>query len=45
VPGVFQRLAADRPLVFVVEDLHRADRSTRDLVAPRSCNAVQAKAA
>jgi DNA-binding NarL/FixJ family response regulator len=33
VLGVIQRLAADRPLVFVVEDLHWADRSTLDLVA------------
>src|SRR3954468_11835849 len=30
--GVLQRLAADRPLMFVVEDLHWADRSTLDLV-------------
>src|SRR3954452_19808534 len=30
--GVIQRLAADRPLMFVVEDLHWADRSTLDLV-------------
>jgi DNA-binding NarL/FixJ family response regulator/Tfp pilus assembly protein PilF len=32
VLGVIQRLAADRPLMFVVEDLHWADRSTLDLV-------------
>jgi predicted ATPase len=31
--GVIQRLAADRPLMFVIEDLHWADRSTLDLVA------------
>src|SRR3954469_20378290 len=30
--GVIQRLAADRPPMFVGEDLHRADRSTLDLV-------------
>jgi Flp pilus assembly protein TadD len=34
--GVIQRLAADRPLMFVVEDLHWADRSTLDLVAARA---------
>src|SRR4051794_953189 len=33
VLGVIERLASDRPLVFVVEDLHWADRSTLDLVA------------
>jgi DNA-binding CsgD family transcriptional regulator len=33
VVGVIQRLAADRPLMFVIEDLHWADRSTLDLVA------------
>jgi ATP/maltotriose-dependent transcriptional regulator MalT len=33
VAGLFTRLAADRPLVFVIEDLHWADRSTRDLIA------------
>ena len=32
VAGLFERLAAERPLVLVVEDLHWADRSTRDLV-------------
>jgi DNA-binding CsgD family transcriptional regulator len=31
--GVVQRLAADTPLLWVIEDLHWADRSTRDLVA------------
>jgi DNA-binding NarL/FixJ family response regulator len=33
VVGVVERLAADRPLMFVIEDLHWADRSTLDLVA------------
>src|SRR3954469_13337463 len=32
--GVIERLAEDRPLMFVIEDLHWADRSTIDLVAP-----------
>jgi len=31
--GVVQRLAATTPLLWVIEDLHWADRSTRDLVA------------
>jgi predicted ATPase len=31
--GVIERIAADRPLRFVIEDLHWADRSTLDLVA------------
>ncbi|HSC02243.1 MAG TPA: AAA family ATPase, partial [Solirubrobacteraceae bacterium] len=31
--GVIQRLAADRPLMFVIEDLQWADRSTLDLVS------------
>jgi DNA-binding CsgD family transcriptional regulator/tetratricopeptide (TPR) repeat protein len=31
--AVFTRVAADRPLVLVIEDLHWADRSTLDLVA------------
>ena len=31
--GVIQRLAADRPLMLVIQDLHWADRSTLDLVA------------
>ncbi|MGI5214057.1 helix-turn-helix transcriptional regulator [Plantactinospora sp. CA-290183] len=33
VAGLFSRLAADRPLVLLLEDLHWADRSTRDLIA------------
>jgi ATP/maltotriose-dependent transcriptional regulator MalT len=33
VLGVIERLAEDRPLMFVIEDLHWADRSTLDLVA------------
>jgi DNA-binding CsgD family transcriptional regulator/tetratricopeptide (TPR) repeat protein len=32
VHGLIARLAAQRPLLLVVEDLHWADRSTRDLV-------------
>jgi DNA-binding CsgD family transcriptional regulator len=31
--GVVERLAAERPLVLAVEDLHWADRSTLDLLA------------
>ncbi len=31
--GVIQRLAADQPLMLVVEDLHWADRSTLDLAS------------
>jgi ATP/maltotriose-dependent transcriptional regulator MalT len=31
--GVVQRLAAKAPLLWVMEDLHWADRSTRDLLA------------
>jgi DNA-binding CsgD family transcriptional regulator len=31
--GVVERLAASGPLLWVMEDLHWADRSTRDLVA------------
>jgi predicted ATPase len=31
--GVIQRLAAEQPLMLVIEDLHWADRSTLDLVA------------
>ncbi|MFI5933240.1 AAA family ATPase [Actinoplanes sp. NPDC051494] len=32
VAGLFARISADRPLVLVLEDLHWADRSTRDLI-------------
>ncbi|GIE51150.1 helix-turn-helix transcriptional regulator [Actinoplanes nipponensis] len=32
VAGLFDRLAAQQPLVLVIEDLHWADRSTRDLI-------------
>ncbi|WP_341717014.1 AAA family ATPase [Micromonospora sp. FIMYZ51] len=32
VAELFDRLAAEQPLVLVVEDLHWADRSTRDLI-------------
>ncbi|PWU55852.1 LuxR family transcriptional regulator [Micromonospora sp. S4605] len=32
VAGLFHRLAAAQPLVLVIEDLHWADRSTRDLI-------------
>ncbi|MCO1598993.1 AAA family ATPase [Micromonospora sp. RHAY321] len=32
VAELFQRLADDRPLVLTIEDLHWADRSTRDLI-------------
>ncbi|RKN56230.1 helix-turn-helix transcriptional regulator [Micromonospora costi] len=32
VADLFQRLADARPLVLVIEDLHWADRSTRDLI-------------
>jgi ATP/maltotriose-dependent transcriptional regulator MalT len=31
--GVIQRLAADQPLMLLIEDLHWADRSTLDLVS------------
>jgi DNA-binding CsgD family transcriptional regulator len=31
--GLLERLGGDRPAVLVVEDLHWADRSTRDLLA------------
>ena len=31
--GLLERMAADRPLVLVIEDLHWSDRSTRDLLA------------
>jgi DNA-binding CsgD family transcriptional regulator/tetratricopeptide (TPR) repeat protein len=33
VGSLFARLAEERPVVLVVEDLHWADRSTRDLIA------------
>ncbi|RZU77351.1 putative ATPase [Micromonospora kangleipakensis] len=33
VADLFQRLATGQPLVLVIEDLHWADRSTRDLIA------------
>ncbi|WP_232074594.1 helix-turn-helix transcriptional regulator [Phytohabitans suffuscus] len=44
VAGLFGRLARERPLVLVVEDLHWADRSTRDLIAflIRSARTAQA---
>ncbi|MFR9778230.1 helix-turn-helix transcriptional regulator [Micromonospora sp. MS34] len=32
VADLFRRIAEDRPLVLVIEDLHWADRSTRDLI-------------
>ncbi|WP_225853599.1 AAA family ATPase [Micromonospora sp. AMSO31t] len=32
VADLFRRLAEERPLVLVIEDLHWADRSTRDLI-------------
>ncbi|HWS37480.1 MAG TPA: AAA family ATPase [Actinoplanes sp.] len=33
VASLFTRLGQERPLILVVEDLHWADRSTRDLIA------------
>ncbi|MFD0742576.1 helix-turn-helix transcriptional regulator [Phytohabitans flavus] len=44
VAGLFGRLARERPLVLVIEDLHWADRSTRDLIAflIRSARTAQA---
>ncbi|BCJ51206.1 LuxR family transcriptional regulator [Actinoplanes sp. NBRC 14428] len=32
VAGLFGRVSSERPLVLVLEDLHWADRSTRDLI-------------
>ncbi len=32
VASLFERLAAERPLLLILEDLHWADRSTRDLL-------------
>jgi len=32
VAALFARISAERPLVLVIEDLHWADRSTRDLI-------------
>ncbi|WP_433493909.1 helix-turn-helix transcriptional regulator [Micromonospora sp. CA-248089] len=32
VADLFRRIAEERPLVLVIEDLHWADRSTRDLI-------------
>jgi DNA-binding CsgD family transcriptional regulator/tetratricopeptide (TPR) repeat protein len=31
--GLLQRMSADRPVLLVIEDLHWADRSTRELIA------------
>ncbi|MFC0533906.1 helix-turn-helix transcriptional regulator [Phytohabitans kaempferiae] len=44
VAGLFGRLARERPLVLLIEDLHWADRSTRDLIAflIRSARTAQA---
>jgi DNA-binding NarL/FixJ family response regulator len=44
VAGLFGRLVQERPLVLIVEDLHWADRSTRDLIAflIRSARTAQA---
>jgi predicted ATPase/DNA-binding CsgD family transcriptional regulator len=44
VAGLFERLAAERTLVLIIEDLHWADRSTRDLIAflIRSARAARA---
>jgi DNA-binding CsgD family transcriptional regulator len=32
VGALFERVAADQPIVLVIEDLHWADRATRDLI-------------
>ncbi len=40
--GVLERLAAERPLVLAVEDLHWADRSTMDLLAFVVANLAEA---
>jgi DNA-binding CsgD family transcriptional regulator/tetratricopeptide (TPR) repeat protein len=40
--GVLERLAAERPLVLAVEDLHWADRSTLDLVGFVVANLAEA---
>jgi ATP/maltotriose-dependent transcriptional regulator MalT len=40
--GVIERLAAERPLVLAVEDLHWADRSTLDLVGFLVANLAEA---
>jgi DNA-binding CsgD family transcriptional regulator len=40
--GVVERLAAERPLVVAVEDLHWADRSTMDLLAFLVANLTEA---
>src|SRR4029453_3329461 len=44
VVGLFERLAGERALVLLIEDLHWADRSTRDLLAfmVRSARAARA---
>ncbi|GAA4700297.1 helix-turn-helix transcriptional regulator [Phytohabitans rumicis] len=44
VSGLFGRLAKQRPLVLIVEDLHWADKSTRDLIGflVRSARTAQA---
>jgi DNA-binding CsgD family transcriptional regulator len=40
--GVLERLAAERPLVLAVEDLHWADRSTLDLLSYLVANLAEA---
>ncbi len=39
--GLFERLARDQPVVVVMEDLHWADRSTREFVAYLARNLCQ----